>query len=225
MSINKYGDELVENDGKGADIASQRFDELDKRCLSMAEIAAMQSPVVVLDIGAGRCAMANALVQMNGVTAIAIEPGEYQSFAKEGVIFVNKSAEEFFSGGDVPEFNLLYSQRTIHYLPFRQAEEVLRAASVRIKTPGFLFLSASGMATELSKGYGAGEHPVQGRFGKLSSEMQEKHGIRQSVCLYTKEELSVLVENAGWSIVDVSVSEFGNVKLVAVANSHLDGGG
>jgi len=34
MTLNRYGDTLIENDGKGADIASQRFDDLDKRCLA-----------------------------------------------------------------------------------------------------------------------------------------------------------------------------------------------
>ncbi|MCC1496898.1 class I SAM-dependent methyltransferase [Alcanivorax sp. 1008] len=224
MALNEYGDTLIENDGKGADIASQRLDDLDSRCISMARVASIECPIVVLDVGAGRCAMANALAALPSVKAIAVDPGDYNSFAEDGVTYIKRTIEQFLSSEPVPEFHLIYSQRTIHYLPFDQASAALAAAAARIQSPGYLFLSASGMGTELSLGYPAVEEPVDRRFAKLAPDMQEKHGIRQTVCLYSPDELSSLVEASGWVVVDVTVSEFGNVKLVAVAKRHIDKG-
>lgn len=224
MTLNRYGDTLIENDGKGADIASQRFDDLDKRCLAAAKVAAVQEPVVVLDVGAGRCALANAAAAIEGVRAVAVDPGDFSEHAGEGVDYIKASIEDALDSGDIPAFHIAYSQRTVHYLPFEKAAAVLSTIADRIKSPGYLFISASGMGTELSIGYRAADEPIASRFAVLSPEMQEKHGIRQPVCLYGPEELSGLVEAAGWVVVDVTVSDFGNVKLVAVAKRYIDEG-
>lgn len=79
-----------------------------------------------------------------------------------------------------------------------------------------MFLSASGMDSELSEGYPACGLPVDRRFARLAANMAEKHAILAPVCLYRPSELEDLARDAGWAVENVFVSPFGNVKLVAV---------
>jgi len=68
------------------------------------------------------------------------------------------------------------------------------------------------MESELGLGYTASEDPVEVRFGVLAPEMQEKHTIFESVCLYREEELQDLVLPHGFRVVKIWSSPFGNVK-------------
>ena len=77
-----------------------------------------------------------------------------------------------------------------------------------------LFVSASGLTSELGVGYLHAEHPVEQRFAPLADEMQAKHGVREPVCLYTEQELERLVTMHGFGAVRLWTSPFGNVKGV-----------
>lgn len=215
--LNSHNDQLIENAGKGADIASQRFDDLDRACLDDAGIRMQdQGTLVLADVGCGRCGFINEVRRnIEGAVLLAIDIEDFSEFAAEGVDFIQNDVREtahvLHHACDV-----LYSQRTIHYLTHQDASGVLHAFRRSMAPGGSLYLSASGMQSELADGYAGADLPVQERHHYLSPEMQEKHGIRQRVCLYSQEELLQLVMDAGFSLVSVTQSEFGNIKLVGV---------
>jgi len=111
-----------------------------------------------------------------------------------------------------PTIGLVYSQRFIHYLRFAESSLLLEIVARKLCSSGRLFLSASGIESELGLGYTASEDPVEVRFGVLAPEMQEKHTIFESVCLYREEELQDLVLPHGFRVVKIWSSPFGNVK-------------
>ena len=107
-----------------------------------------------------------------------------------------------------------YSQRFIHYLRFEEASRLLATLASRLCPGARLFISASGMQSELAAGYCHADNPVEERFAALAEAMQSKHRVREPVCLYTKEELERLVVRRGFTVIRTWTSPFGNVKGV-----------
>jgi hypothetical protein len=78
-----------------------------------------------------------------------------------------------------------------------------------------LYLSASGLDSELGNGYTHRSSSLAARFYCLATEMADKHGIIAPVCLYRLEDLKGLCGEAGYSVVEAGLSAFGNIKVVA----------
>ena len=77
----------------------------------------------------------------------------------------------------------------------------------------------SGLGSELGHGYVLTS--LEMRFASLRADMQEKHGISLSVCLYSPADASVLAARCRLDIVRPWVSPFGNGKIGA---QHGGGG-
>ena len=119
------------------------------------------------------------------------------------------------ASADLPsEIVIGYSQRFIHYLEFQEAVRLLRLIREHMPEGARLFLSASGLWSELGNGYVGAAQPLPRRFAPLSAAMAEKHDIRVRVCLYTPSELAELCQSAGFRCDRVYTSAFGNVKGV-----------
>ena len=80
---------------------------------------------------------------------------------------------------------------------------------------GKMFISCSGLESELGNGYEAKAVVPQERFGVLAADMQDKHQIKQPVCLYTQDEFAQMLGEAGWRIDTIYASAFGNIKAIA----------
>lgn len=220
--INLYGDQRVATiSGNGVDVASQRADDLDLMALAHIQSIAGQHPIFAIDVGCGHGGQAARMVNA-GAYVIAMDSQDYRAelartLAREG----GQSNRCFFYRADVgsePQIgniHVVMCQRMIHYLPCHAALQALNWFH-RITLPGGrMFLSASGMDSELADSYHARDVPVESRFAHLSREMAEKHSILHPVCLYRPNELKGLASEAGWEVEKVFVSPFGNVKLVA----------
>lgn len=220
--VNDYGDRrIVTWDGYGIDIASQRADDLDN--LAIAHITSeikTRRPVFALDVGCGRGGQ-SARMSKAGACVVALDANDYRSFVQDsmrrendlgGLVFHCAAVE------DEPElgtFDVILSQRMLHYLPNGAAQKAL-AWFFRIANPSArLFVSASGLDSELGDQYPARHEPVASRFALLAPSMADKHAIHLPVCLYRPEELTELVAASGWTPERTFTSAFGNVKLVA----------
>lgn len=213
--LNSYNDKLIENAGKGADIASQRLDDLDLACLADAQMRS-DGNFVLVDAGCGRCGFINQVARhVSTGILVALDVEDFAEFAAEGVTYVQGDMREGIEhlGRTI---DILYSQRTIHYLTYAEAKAFLTAARNAMNSGSALFLSASGIGTELAEGYPGRDLPVTDRHHLLDTPMAEKHGIRQPVCLYSQQELVDLVTSVGFEVRAAAVSEFGNVKIIAV---------
>lgn len=220
-SINVYGDQLVSTaTGHGADISTQRADDLDVMAIELIRSTVPSAPVVALDVGCGHGGQAARMAKA-GARVVAMDAMDYraqmsESMARDGVPadrwgFYHAPVED---RPHIGTFDIVVCQRMIHYLTHSAARSVLDWFYEITNSGGRLFLSASGLHSELGEGYAAGGLSVQERFALLSPAMAEKHAIRQPVCLYRMSELADLVNAAGWVVETAFISPFGNVKLV-----------
>jgi SAM-dependent methyltransferase len=211
MLLNSYGDTSVKNGGHGCDIASQRLDDLDKRCLSASRSMVKST---VIELGAGRCGLSNRLSREEAnVTAVDLR--DFSQEAALRVKFVQADAIEFMKSVRSSSIDIIVSQRTLHYYPHSKAITLLKNICRALKANGFLFISASGLNSELSGGYIGKNIPIPNRHSNLSVQMAEKHNIIEPVTLWTEDELKASIIESGLGIEKIYSSEFGNVKVIA----------
>lgn len=214
-AINRNGDVLLENNNKGSDIASQRLDDLDKACANEVLTLSRMGKVQVLELGCGRCGLANYLADLS-VSAVvrAVDCDDYSAHASANVAFVQDDMFEYMGFQRAFSVDVAVSQRTIHYMSYTYASEFVNRVYRSLKLKGKFFLSCSGLHSELGSDPYPRDLPLEKRFAFLSPEMQKKHGIRMAVCLYSIEEITALMESAGFVVTSAKTSDFGNHKLV-----------
>ena len=225
--INRYGDVARPTAaGHGMDIASQRADELDalaiRRIESLVAHAEGRYPIPALDVGCGRGGLAARMARA-GAQVLAIDIEDHAAdvaaaMRAEGVAdvawaFRRIGIAEIGTIGIEPR--IVVCQRTIHYLRYPDALDALRTLRAICAAGAMLYLSASGLDSELGDGYEAASVDVSDRFAPLRPDRAAAHNIRPPVCLYRECELASLVREAGWKVQQAFRSDFGNVKLVA----------
>jgi len=220
--INKYGDKLIETTGAhGADISSQRMDDLDISSLTYA-LSLKKGKKTALDLGCGkgfhslRLALLGVNVHMYDILDITQDIDLIKKtipLSDESLSFYNKKIEDVIFDSGVM-FDIVYSQRFIHYLRYDAAVELVKKIYNHTLKDGKVFISASGMNSELSSNYSCKNYPIQKRFGLLSDEMADTHGIKMPVCLYYPHELDELFLSEGFKTVKTETSLFGNVKAI-----------
>lgn len=234
MTINNYGDKLIQaGKGHGADIAMQRPDELDLLSISECEYLCERGlNPTILDLGSGRGAQCNRLMNAGARIGIACDMEDFSAdFESLPLNATNqpKQTKKFLVASFCDEnltsklmqitnntkFDIIVFQRAIHYLTYKEAMDCLKQISRLLNAPGKLYLSASGLTSELSENYKGLNVPVENRFDNLSIQMQDKHGIHSSVCLYKTNELVKLCQDSGFKILNAFESSFGNIKIVA----------
>lgn len=226
--LNIYGDAPNPTEaGCGMDVSSQRTDALDQAsCDFIRARAAKGERVTALDLGGGYGAHAIRMAEAGAERVIMVDKSDMARarFAeavsggkvKDGVLaFVQKDFGAL-TDDDVPQgFQVLYSQRAIHYLPYDDAKSFLTFLFNRMTPGGGVFLSANGWDTEYGKTYPDRDKPVQQRFALVAPDMREKHGIHHPVVTYKAEELKTLLEEAGFREAKAEASAFGNIKATA----------
>ncbi len=221
-ALNDHGDRLVPTTGRhGADIASQRIDELDRRALRAVLDHAAPAPVCV-DYGSGlgwqgvRLALLGARVLL--VDQLPCPPLVQQLRGVDGVDLDWRTLDlRALRADDLPAtIDLAFSQRTLHYLRHAEARHVVATTAARMASGARFFASVSGLDSELGDGYAAADAPVAERWAPLATVARERHGIAEPVCLYTEGEFTALMADGGFDADAVWRSPFGNVKGVFV---------
>lgn len=237
-TINGYGDKrIATSSGHGIDVSSQRMDDLDQHAVeyiltheNLAHEHYFQH-VHALDAGCGFGGQAARMARA-GASVTAMDVHDYagevlQSMMVHGVSlegrfqFVQASVEEepklsWSHHSLKPErFDLIMCQRMIHYLKYESALKAVKWFYEIAQRHGKLYLSASGLESELGDGYAYRDYPIEDRFTGLSPVMARKHSIYPPVCLYRQSELEEMVSMAGWVVDNAFLSPFGNVKLIA----------
>lgn len=228
-SINNYGDQRIQtNTGHGVDIATQRADDLDLAAIAHIESIkpdVKQGRAHVLEIGCGfggqavRMAKAGAKVLATDLEDYSEHVARLSSDVSEGSVeFLQVSIEDAPKTlGCAESFDVVMCQRMIHYLPWAVAVASLRSLRSVVKQGGRLFISASGLLSELGQGYEGKSVALPDRFHKLEEGMATKHAIFPHVCLYTEDEMIALLTESGWEPIKVFSSAFGNIKAIATS--------
>lgn len=209
---------MADTGSHGADIAAQRIDDLDRACL-FACTSPHQS-VYALDLGCGSGAHTLRMLQA-GAHVTALDIGDYaatfQKYSDEfpGAVQFIRADISNLDVLNLSPLNIVYSQRTLHYLPFEEALRVLRLCAKLSQRSVRFYLSASGLSSELATDYPHLRVRVLSRFANLAAAMAEKHGMHSPVCLYSQEDFTYLLMEAGLRPLRVWTSPFGNVKAIA----------
>ena len=204
----------------GADIAAQWVDELDLETLRFAVSPKLPKRVAVdFGCGLGVQGIRFAVLGCKSVLYDVVDIGERIERIKQALGIQNLEFTQIDLRQATPEdfptdIGVAYSQRFIHHLQYEEASHLLGILAGRLCAKARLFVSASGLGSELGVGYADSGNAVEHRFTPLASEMQAKHGIRGPVCLYTMEELERLVLAHGFGAIRTWTSPFGNVKGV-----------
>jgi len=227
LSINEHGDRFLPTDGGyGIDVASQRRDQLDDECLEYVFArtkAGLETTAVDLGGGYGaqsmRMAQAGAAVTMIDIADMAT-PHFAQAIVEQNIppqrLSYLRKDFALLSENDVPAaFSVLYSQRAIHYVPYRTVQALMRMLFNRMAPGGRAYISAAGYDTEYGTTHPARRKPVEERFDHVTPEMRAKHGIERKITIYTMEDLRVLLRYAGFEDIRIRTSRFGNIKAVA----------
>jgi SAM-dependent methyltransferase len=206
----------------GVDIAVRRHDDLDKKAIAYVdEYISAAKKVSVVDIGCGAGGVSAALAQPGAVVLgidIVDHSAQFQQLREKRKL---SHQQLDFIQGDIrnlqsivvdayPQVCLM--QRTIHYLPYNDALLVL----LMLKNSGVqrLFISVSGLESDIGRVYKDANVPIQKRFCRLTKDEASIFSITQPLCLYTPEEFINLLQSSGWQIEECWVSAFGNIKAV-----------
>ena len=211
--------------GRGIDVALQRADDLDLASLGFIAERCQTTPTAIitaLDVASGsgghavRMAKAGATVTATDILdrttdvaalAKANDVADLVSFKPADMLTLTQA----FDG----PFDVITCQRAIHYLPYLKGLEALAEMKKLLAEGGKLYLSASGIGTELAEGYAAKDYPLAQRFAPLAESVAKHHDILQPVCLYSEEDLRQALETAGFKVEKIYASSFGNIKAVA----------
>ncbi len=196
----------------GVDVASVRLDDLDKRVIAMVEaMLRAGSRPRVLDVGCGRGGLIDALRRV-GAQVTGLDIIDYRTeVERAGADFYHRDIRDWLRG-NTETFDVVVLQRVLHYVPYRDAVEVLRKLC---GVTGTLYLSVTGLQTAIANHYDAGKHPLQSRWGSLDASGQELFRITEPLCLYAESEIMSLLMETGWEVVWSRVSDFGNIKIEA----------
>jgi cyclopropane fatty-acyl-phospholipid synthase-like methyltransferase len=226
QQLNLYGDNSVKTlTAHGCDIAIQRADDLDALAIGMVKnLVSNNAPSRVLEIGCGQGGQVKRMIEAGASVVVGIDAEDYSQSISQYQSELSKT-KAYFIQADMrdssywvlpeTEFEIVLSQRAIHYINYSEAMFLLISVKKYLTANSKLFISASGIASELGSGYFDGWKDIIFRYGYLSKEMQEKHNIKHPVCLYSMTDMQNLLNEAGYSVEKIWESEFGNVKAVA----------
>ena len=204
---------MLSQTGYGVDVAARRADELEKRLLAIVSAGDR-----VLDLGCGAGGAAARLVPA-GAMAVGIDQHDFSiewnslGTSAEFVLGTIRSVDRLVGG---TQFDYCLCNRTIHYLPYNEAAECLKALGGLIQEK--LFISFSGLTSDLGQAgsYAARHEPISSRFGPLSLRAQETFGITEPLTLYTEVEAIDLLTDTGWHPTWSRTTDFGNILIEAV---------
>ena len=219
----RQDDLIPAGEGRGIDVALQRADDLDNKSLQFIQnIIHKQNAVKALDVACGsgghsvRMALMGAEVSASDILDRAddvITLAATMGVEKQVQFQVTDMQE--LSQHYRQEFDVVVCQRAIHYLPYQQALVALKEMKKVLSSNGRLYISASGLHSELSQGYEAKNTPVKARFAQLEQTVARHHDIMHPVCLYAEEDLQKALEAAGFEVESIFSSSFGNIKAIA----------
>lgn len=193
----------------GVDIAATRADDLDKLLLTELSLKAGLS---VLDIGSGAGGQSKRMHEI-GAKVEALDIQDYSKYYAD-IPFTCMdammiSALDYAKG----QYDYVLAQRVIHYLPYSEAYRLLSALGNITGTA--LYISVTGIESDIGKYYSDITKDVHSRFSKLEPEGRELFSISESICLYSRDEFETLLRKSGWSISKYWTSAFGNHKAIA----------
>ncbi len=226
IQLNLYGDLKTAREAKfGHDVSSQRFDDLDKSCIEFAIdcLKYKRKKNIAIDLGCGLGIQGLRLGLLGYVTHvydIAPLPQVIREVNLHYPLCKVRSLRTDLRGIKKNQFpqsaDIVYSQRFLHYLRYNDAKMLLHKIFEVMRNDGRLFLSVSGLHSEIGQNHPHREVSIEERYAKLPTELAAHHDIHEAMCPYSEGELVTLCRSVGFSCLSASCSEFGNVKGIFI---------
>ena len=222
---NENGDRpKVTGAGYGNDVATQRGDFLDgsavrhiRSLIGRPDGGAVRALDAACAAGGQARRMARAGALVTAVDLLDHRQDILDADAGEdpmGIEFVQADLRQVDLYARLGTFDIIVAQRFIHYLPFAQAADVMRLFRSALNAEGKLYLSASGLRSELGRHY-EGTSALATRYAPLWQPMADKHRIHGNVCLYEEADILALLEAGGMEAERIYTTPFGNIKTIA----------
>lgn len=225
ISVNQYGDtKIVAGAGHGIDVASQRADDLDQACLDFLtgrkQALPSETRIYAADLGCGQCGQGLRIARQ-GVDVTCIDVVDQFEAAKKAAdaddLHMHFHVADMVTADTIVKHRVhaVISQRAIHYLDYTEARATVRTMANITIPGGKIYLSASGIQSELGQNYPGAAVPLEQRKAKLDIAMAQKHNILEPVCLYSEDDMRRLLSDIGLTIDIIYSSAFGNIKAIA----------
>lgn len=202
----------VSDTGYGVDVSARRADDLEKKLLHA--VMSLKQPSV-LDLGCGAGGAAARLIAA-GARVTGVDQHDFSaawsSFPQNQARFIHGDIGNVLPSLDRTSFDFVLCNRTIHYVPYEKANALLGALAPYIHQQ--LLISFSGLESDLGRGYFDKDKAIEARFARLTAADQVTFGITEPICLYTPREAAQLLTEAGYTILELYVSAFQNVKAI-----------
>lgn len=220
--LNLYGDDRTPAKGNyGVDIAMQRVDDLDRMAIKRIKLVGRSARALDAACATGGQALRMARA---GANTIALDIEDYaescrlaaQAFGVQNRLkFLHKDLKNYSLHKRHRPFDVIVCQRMIHYVPFAEAVKIVEGFKRALSGGGRLYISASGINSELGNNYPHKGVAIQNRHAPLASDIANKHAIHGAICLYDEADMDLLLRTAGLKVVTLFPSPFGNIKAVA----------
>ena len=177
----------------GTDIASQWTDELDLEALRFVVSPKIPKRVALdLGCGLGTQGIRFAVLGCRSFLYDIVDIGERIERIKQALDITALEFRKLDLRQATPEdfpadAGVAYSQRFIHYLRFDEASRLLQSLAGRLCAKARLFLSASGLGSELGAGYAHAGAPVEHRFAPLAGAVANGQQCRQPLASIREE--------------------------------------
>jgi hypothetical protein len=184
----------------------------------------VEHAVSVLLLPAGRCTAAQRFARLGARVLVGDQPGRRQEV--DGRILANGFADQItfaeFDMASPPDplpgepFDVIVVRRGLCGLPYADASRVVRQLLFKLRIGGKLFVTITGLHSELGDAYPDAERPVAERYAELAPAMAARYDLHGPVCLYSERDLFMLLLDAGASVLRTMTTTYGSVQGVAV---------
>ena len=208
----------------GFDVAVTRADDIDKKML--ADVVCRKESgqtSSVLDLGCGGGGQ-SARLAVTGAVVLGVDVCDYADaytvlradygLSQDVLKFIQGDMLQLQTVLGEQSFDMICFQRTLHYMPYKNAVGVLQELRARMNAGGKLYVSVTGLESDIGLQYEDATKLVERRFCRLPDADAETFHITEPVCLYTPEEFVVLLQESGWNIEECWISAFGNIKAI-----------
>ncbi len=203
----------------GIDIISQRITKLEKETIRSALELPKNS--TCLDLGCGQGYLGIILVFLHQKVYFIDQKINWKLrvlkklFRLQNMILIQKDIRKMIYQDFPDNISLIYSGRFLHYMKYNEANNLLKILRKKSSKNGKIFLSVSGINSELGNGYLGNGKKIEERYDFLTKDHRNRFKIQEKVTLYNEQELQNLIQKY-FQIESIWQSDFGNLFVTGI---------